>query len=269
MFDQDSSRNAAGYFNSPSKFDSPADDQKKQVRRQHNVVPITISQILKMDGDSLKVGDTEVHLATFVGLVKSVETSSTKVTYSIQDDTGTVECNYFIESSESGETSSPTVMENSYYRVIGSVRMMQGKPHVMALQLYPLAELNELTTHLLEVIHLQVKSKKLQQKREMQIKPPQDDCLPNSLMGVSFDNRGGNTTSSYDNAGGMMNGLTPTQQVVYNTIQNCMDHSGIKKVNLINSLRGRVSAGEIEYVRESSTLDCVCDKLRAAEIHTD
>ncbi|XP_046404192.1 replication protein A 32 kDa subunit [Ischnura elegans] len=250
MDDGNNFRNAAGFY-SASKTDSPSGDQNKDARRQRNVVPVTISQILQGGDDGLKIGETQVHLATLVGVVKSVEISSTKITYVIQDDTGSISASIFIESGDGNDASNQPVVENSYYRLIGSIRMVHEKPFVMVLKIMPLCELNELTTHLLEVIHTTVKSEQLMKKKESDtFHNTNNTALPNSLMGASFDNRNSNAMPGYGATGGLMNGFTPQQQLVYSAIQTCIEGTGIHKSAIANSIRGRVSPKEIENILE-------------------
>lgn len=43
--------------------------------------------------------------------------------------------------------------ENTYVRVCGTVRSFGGKKNIVAFKVVPLMDMNELTYHLLEVIH--------------------------------------------------------------------------------------------------------------------
>ena len=47
----------------------------------------------------------------------------------------------------------PNVVENSYYRVYGTLRSLQGRKYLQMVRILPIKDLNELTTHILEVIH--------------------------------------------------------------------------------------------------------------------
>ena len=53
------------------------------------------------------------------------------------------------------------VVEQSYCRVIGSVRQSQGKQHIMAFRVVPVVNCNEITSHLLETQYVRLKLKKL------------------------------------------------------------------------------------------------------------
>ena len=52
--------------------------------------------------------------------------------------------------------------ENTYVRVFGHVRAFGGKRNLAAFRLYQLVDMNELTTHLLEVVHCHLKVTKTQ-----------------------------------------------------------------------------------------------------------
>lgn len=48
------------------------------------------------------------------------------------------------------------IRENIYVRVHGHVRVFGGKRSVVAFRVAPLADINEVTTHILEVIHAHI-----------------------------------------------------------------------------------------------------------------
>ena len=51
--------------------------------------------------------------------------------------------------------------ENTYVRVFGHVRAFNGKRSITAFRLQPIFDMNELTTHLLEVVHSHLSLNKL------------------------------------------------------------------------------------------------------------
>ena len=56
------------------------------------------------------------------------------------------------------------VVENTYCRVIGSVRQLQDKRHIMAFRVVPVNNCNEITSHLLETKYVRLKLKQLRSK---------------------------------------------------------------------------------------------------------
>lgn len=56
-----------------------------------------IKDILQSSDDKLKIEETEVHMVTFIGVVDHVESKQTNITYTVRDDTGTIEVVQWIE----------------------------------------------------------------------------------------------------------------------------------------------------------------------------
>lgn len=60
---------------------------------------------------------------------------------------------------EEGETlNMPLVMLNSYARVVGSIRNQGGTKTIMIFKIDPIRSINEVTTHLLEVLDARFKA---------------------------------------------------------------------------------------------------------------
>ena len=55
------------------------------------------------------------------------------------------------------------MMDMTYCHIVGSVRSYNQKRNIMILTISPVTDLNRLTTHLLEVIHMAFHSKKIEQ----------------------------------------------------------------------------------------------------------
>jgi len=153
---------AGGFFaGTPGGSQSETPSGKKgAAQRAHNVIPVLIKDILQSSDDKLKIEETEVHMVTFIGVVDHVESKQTNITYTVRDDTGTIEVVQWIEG-DSGSVGSIQVVEQSYCRVIGSVRQSQGKQHIMAFRVVPVVNCNEITSHLLETQYVRLKLKKL------------------------------------------------------------------------------------------------------------
>ncbi len=61
-------------------------------------------------------------------------------------------CDQLQENTADEDRTSP-MRENTYVRIFGHVRAFGGKKSVVAFKMVPILDWNELTTHLLEVIH--------------------------------------------------------------------------------------------------------------------
>ncbi|XP_059146897.1 replication protein A 32 kDa subunit-like [Physella acuta] len=147
-------------FDHQGGFSTPqAEDKKKGSKRSSSIVPVTVAQILtaKHEDDVFVSGNLELSMITLVGLITSVNESPTRIDYMIDDMTGPpIEVRFFNtaddnENPDSKEsTTHPT---NIYVRISGNLRAFGGKRTVNAIKITPLTDMNELTYHILDVIH--------------------------------------------------------------------------------------------------------------------
>ncbi|KAK2577465.1 hypothetical protein KPH14_003567 [Odynerus spinipes] len=122
-----------------------------------NIVPVTISDITRSSGE-IKIWGMPVHIMTFVGILRKMEESAKNITYEFEDDTDTI--TGFQWQVKNSTTADSALKINSYVRVYGSLRIQEGKRVILVLRIFPLKDLNELTTHLLEVIHVKLSAEK-------------------------------------------------------------------------------------------------------------
>lgn len=90
-------------------------------------------------------------MVSIVALVRNILHSSTKITYTLEDFTGQIEGLLWLEEGDSANT--PQLLLNTYARVYCSVRNQGGKKVLMIYNIAPISSINELNTHLLEVIN--------------------------------------------------------------------------------------------------------------------
>lgn len=95
-------------------------------------------------------------MVTMVAIVRGIETSSTKITYTLEDFTGRIDAHYWLE--EGTSLNNPDVMEGAYARVYGTVKTTGGKKTVMIFKLYAVNDPNEVNTHILEVLTARYKA---------------------------------------------------------------------------------------------------------------
>ncbi|XP_064608234.1 replication protein A 32 kDa subunit-A-like isoform X2 [Liolophura sinensis] len=210
---------------SPGGFGTPQQSQERKSRsRTQSIIPCTIAQILNTtqeEDNKFFSGETEISQVTIVGLVRSVKESSTRIDYEIDDMSGPLlEVKQFVDNDENvpDEERVQAMRENTYVRAYGHVRAFQGKHSVVAFKLMPLTDMNELSCHLLEVVHAH---------------------MVLSQQGAS----GGASTSAFPTPGGAMNmdtsgGLTGTQQQVHTLIKNNFTEEGANIVSICQQLKG-------------------------------
>lgn len=237
-----------GFMDTSAQFGTPGQGGgEKKARRSQNLVPITIKQIQQSAEDTITVADMEVHMVQIVGFIKNVDVTSTKITYTISDSTGTIDTVQWLESdNEDDDGSRAALMENTYCRLAGSVRSHQGKRNLMIFKIAPITDLNLITTHILQVMHTQLK---LENISKMQngggMGGGQSSMggsgLSHSLAGTgNFDGGAGGGTFSG------MSGLTGQQNMVYQVINQVKDEQGVSRDAIYGALMNRVNRGQVD-----------------------
>lgn len=107
----------SGYDNSPS---APAADSKSS-KKASSLFPVSIKQIIEFADEAMQIAGYPVTMMTIVGIVKSIEVTSTKVVYTIQDWSGTIVGMLWLEGG-AGDDQNPKVIENTYCRMTGNVK---------------------------------------------------------------------------------------------------------------------------------------------------
>ncbi|XP_024946295.1 replication protein A 32 kDa subunit-like [Cephus cinctus] len=129
-------------------------------KREQKIFPVMIFHLSNLI-DDLQVWGHSVSIFTFIGIVRKIERVSTKITYHIEDETGTIKmlAHFWLEADD--EKTVPKITENKYTRVYGVLRNQGDQQHVLILRIWSLQSMNELTSHLLEVTYVMLKAKKI------------------------------------------------------------------------------------------------------------
>ncbi|KAF8567016.1 hypothetical protein P879_08952 [Paragonimus westermani] len=198
----------------------------KKASNQGSNVPCTCAEILasNQEGDRfISPLGLEFSQVTLLGVIRSVVESATRVEYEIDDYTGSyLPVKMFVEdqdSAQSGQQSRP-FRELSYVRVHGHVRNFQGSKHVIAFRIIPVSDMNEITTHIMEVIFA----------RMLYTKSKMDEGLGG--LGAKT----GSTTAAV--AGTNNNGLTVLQNQILGIVRTFIGERGIPVSQLSEKLRG-------------------------------
>jgi replication factor A2 len=104
--------------------------------------------------DAFKVNGEEVHNLTLLGKVIKENLSATTQEYVIDDGTGQVNVKRWVDADETSETAGQEAPRlGQYVRVYGHIRVFQGQRSVIAFNLRPVTDFNEITYHFLEVVY--------------------------------------------------------------------------------------------------------------------
>lgn len=226
-----------GYTQSPGGFASPAASQggeKKGRTRATQIVPCTVSQLMSASqaDEAFRVGDVEVSQVTIVGVIRSTDKSMTNIQYKVDDMTAApMDVKQWVDTEDPG-VDSTVLPPGTYVKVSGNMRSFQNHRSVVAFSVRPLEDMNEITSHMLEVV-----------QAHMVLGKPQS--MPGAGRGMSSnitpmsgpvkENMGG----SYAGANEMANnGLSANQNQVLSLIRGCPYPQGISIQDLKQRLGG-------------------------------
>ncbi|XP_078094313.1 replication protein A 32 kDa subunit [Mustelus asterias] len=218
-FGDSSNTGGGGYLQSSGGFGSPAggsqSDRKTRSRAQQ-IVPCTVSQLMSASqiDEIFRVGEVELSQVTVVGMIKDAEKAPTNILYKLDDMTAApLDVRQWVDTDEAG-SENIVVPPGSYVKVAGHLRSFQNKKSLVAFKIMPLEDMNELTSHTLEVV-----------QAHLLLNKPQPS---GGSLALHTPMRNENAIGMY--AGGndaLMNGLTSQQSQVLNLIRNCREQEGM------------------------------------------
>jgi len=238
--------------------DSPAGgDKQGRARRSQNIIPATVKQLQEC-GDTFTVEGFEANVVTIVGVVRKVESTTTKMSMWIDDQTGTMECINYV-GTEGDSNSEPTMLsEGTYGRIVGALRSMKGSKYLIIFKAFPVTDLNEITMHLLEVIQNGQKLLKLRTAEEAKAAGGgattggMSNTFSNSMIATNLGGPTGNGTGggSTNGGGGGLPGFTSNQNLVHGIISSARGEEGIHREDVIKQIKGRIPMKELLDILE-------------------
>jgi len=227
----------AGGFEASSQADTPGGGEKKRNRAQ-NLVPVRIAEILNAPEDGLSIEGRPVGMVEFVGQVKNVDVASSKTTYTVDDDTGSISAVHWTDGDKSVSTPGESIGEGTHARVVGVVRASKGEKHVMVFRINEVEGREEVDAHKLEVVHAKLKIKQLVNKENSAIGA---NPLSNSMVG-GF---GGSTGGDMGGGGGSSFG-NPKHEAVFKMLQGCTRDEGLHRDELLAGLKDKMSKKDLD-----------------------
>ncbi|KAM9353650.1 replication protein A 32 kDa subunit isoform 2-T2 [Symphorus nematophorus] len=235
-----------GYTQSPGGFASPSLSQggeKKGRTRATQIIPCTVSQLMSASqaDEAFKVGDVEVAQVTLVGVIRSTDKSMTNIQYKVDDMTGApMDVKQWVDT-EDPSVDSTVLPPGTYVKVSGNLRSFQNHRSVVAFSVRPLEDMNEITSHMLEVV-----------QAHMALGKPQSTSgvgggmisKVTPMLGPGKESMGGSYAGANDMA---YNGLSANQNQVLSLIRSCPDPQGIS----IQDLRQRLSGISLAVIKQA------------------
>ncbi|TSK34906.1 Replication protein A 32 kDa subunit [Bagarius yarrelli] len=235
-----------GYTQSPGGFGSPAASQggeKKGRTRAQQIVPCTVSQLMSaaQAEDVFRVGEVEVAQVTIVGIIRSTDKSMTNIQYKVDDMTAApMDVKQWVDT-EDPSVDNSVIPPDTYVKVSGNLRSFQNNRSLVAFSVRPLEDMNEITSHMLEVV-----------QAHMLLSKPHNTMggggMNSSMVPTPRSGMGGmGISGSYSGASSMANnGLNPNQNQVLCLIKSCPEPQGIS----IQELKQRLSGMSMAVIRQ-------------------
>ncbi|XP_072102638.1 replication protein A 32 kDa subunit [Mobula birostris] len=218
----DTGSGGGGYMQSPGGFGSPvggSQSDRKTRSRTQQIVPCTVSQLMSASQteDIFRIGEVELSQVTVVGIIKDSEKAPTNILYKLDDMTGPpMDVRQWVDTDEAG-SENIVVPPGTYVKVAGHLRSFQNKKSLVAFKIMPLEDMNELTSHMLEVV-----------QAHLLLNKPQSVPGGSSLALHSSVRNEAGPVGIYAGANdALMNGLTSQQSQVLNLIRNCREQEGM------------------------------------------
>jgi len=128
----------------------------KKLKANHSLIPVTIRQILEaMVGpdDIWRIGEREINQICFVGCLRSLSPHSTFINYMVEDGTGGIDMKEWFnaEDAEAIEQKQSRSI-GSYVKIVGVITSFNQKKHVLAYNVHPIQDFNEISHHFLKAI---------------------------------------------------------------------------------------------------------------------
>lgn len=240
---------AGGYTQSPGGFGSPAASQggeKKGRTRAQQIVPCTVSQLMSaaQAEDVFRVGEVEVVQVTIVGIIRSTDKSMTNIQYKVDDMTAApMDVKQWVDT-EDPSVDSSVIPPDTYVKVSGNLRSFQNNRSLVAFSVRPLEDMNEITSHMLEVVQAHL----LLSKPQTMTGGGGGGSMNSSMVPMSRPGQGGvGVSGGYSGANAMANnGLNPNQNQVLCLIKSCPEPQGIS----IQELKQRLSGMSMTIIRQ-------------------
>ncbi|KAH8269346.1 hypothetical protein KR018_005964, partial [Drosophila ironensis] len=186
-------------------------------QKGEGIAPLVIKQIVDAPEGNIEMFGMQYAMACVVGIVRNVETSSTKITYTLEDHSGRIDAHYWLE--EGDALKAPEVMVNNYVKVYGTTRSQAGQKTLMVFKLLPVLDPNEVCTHLLEALNARYKAEDYQSKG-------------GASEGAGHSGAGGMGDFTASQSSAIVSGLDPKQQAVFQAIKSNVSEEGISRKEL-------------------------------------
>nr|XP_019946116.1 PREDICTED: replication protein A 32 kDa subunit-like [Paralichthys olivaceus] len=200
------------------------------------ILPCTVSQLLSAPQDSndtFTICRCELNQVSVVGIIRGFSPFPANIQYSVDDMTGPLlNVKQWLNKEDSGTVTAAS--PGTYVKVTGSLRNSRGKRFLMATSVRCIKDLNEITSHMLEVVqaHMELSGKVYDVNMNTTLPSMSGRCSVGRPEGI------------------LPNGLSTIQAQVFDIIRKFSDHNeGIS----LHDLRTQLHYLRLTDIRSSLT----------------
>eukprot|EP00794_Sanderia_malayensis_P004687 gene4687-5302_t len=225
---------------SQTNLDSSLSEVKQRKDKVQSLIPCTVAMLYQAKFDKVtdvfKFDDIELHQVSIVGVIREVQESSTNLLFKVDDMTAdSIIVRRWMDPEDSGKESKKRSQcrEDAFVRVYGHVKSFQDTPCLIAFSILPVSDPNEISYHMIDVVH-----SFLAIKKGPSIRPPAGNASEErSPMSANRSINAGGADAFRSGGGGQSSGLNGPHKQVLDAIIDCQDEEGIALATLKSSLR--------------------------------
>ncbi|CAO3641446.1 unnamed protein product [Cunninghamella echinulata] len=131
---------------------------EKKFRGEQSLRPVTIKQVIntkQVQPSVFQIDGRDISQITLIGVIRNIVEQQTNVSYNIEDGTGSIEVRKWSDQNESAQEMERRRRLNidQYVRVVGRINSFNDRINVMAFDIRPITDFNEITYHLLDTVY--------------------------------------------------------------------------------------------------------------------
>uniref|UniRef100_A0A7S0WS52 Replication protein A C-terminal domain-containing protein n=1 Tax=Pyramimonas obovata TaxID=1411642 RepID=A0A7S0WS52_9CHLO len=231
-------------------------------QKNESLTPLTVRQLHEaLQGgnvdESLTVDGDDLHSLTLVGKVVDAQDSSTMLSYTLDDGTGKVEVRMWLDDEgDLGQSMSGSgYAKGTYVRVYGNLRTFQNQRNIVAFQIRPVVDFNEVTFHLLEAIFVHTKRTKAMGMGAGAPTTPNVKFNPNAPANYQTPVPAYNGNSGANNNSNGMEACQDKVMRAFETPQAATNEAGLSVDSLVQELGSMFSKEQIRTAVETLVND--------------
>ncbi|KAF7989527.1 hypothetical protein HCN44_008201 [Aphidius gifuensis] len=207
---------AGGFMDESYSVQTPAAENRRT--ESNCIIPVTVKQLYKGTPDKFTVSGHSAKLVCIYAVVRKIDIVATKISYEIDDETGTITAVRWLETEDRDDS----IQVNKYVRIIGSLREQAdlGR-YFFILNMEPVKKLAHVYSHILEITNMAL-----------------------------LEEQG--TENVNDNE--VTDGLGKDPSIILQIIRNCSDEeNGIERNDLVSKLPSNITPAQADDILEFLT----------------